>query len=142
MDVRKYAGKDLYVGDLPEVVRRGYRASVAGSLCFYADTVDGQMIDSQIRLCEATAEHLYSQYTPLDLRYRRGARPELERIVDRTLDGVTGERERLLALMRFVRDVYKLRPTGEKTAAGDPFGAAPRRRSSRRAPACATNRIP
>ena len=122
MDVRKYTGKNLYVGDLPELVQRGYRASVKGSLTYYGDSVDAQMIDDQVRLCEATADYLYAEHTPLDLRYERGTRPGLEDIVDGTLDGVKGERERLLALMRFVRDIYQLRPIGEKTASGDPFG--------------------
>jgi len=120
-DLSRYMGRELYLDDLSEVVRRAYRVSVEGSIAFYGDTVDAQMIDDQVRLCDETADYIYSDYTPLEVTYQRGSRPELEHIIDRILDGVTDAQERALTIMRFVRDIHKLRPEGDRGAAGDLF---------------------
>ena len=121
MDVKRYIGRELYLGDMPEIVQRAYRVSIGGSGAFYGDTVDAQMMDDQIRLCDETADYVYAEYTPLELKYRRGSRPELERIIDRILDGVADEQEKVLSIMRFVRDLHKLRPNGARQEGRDLF---------------------
>jgi len=50
-----------------------------------------------VRLSPETAEHLYRDYAPLDVGYRRGSRPQLEAVVD----GLTLNEDRLAALVAF-----------------------------------------
>ena len=122
MDLKRYQGHDMFLDDLPEVVRRAWRASIHRTMTFYGEeTVDGQMSHDRFRLCDETADYLYSEHTPLENRYERGTRPELEQHVARILDGVTGERERVLAVLRFVRDLHRLRPGAGTKGAADPF---------------------
>lgn len=121
MDVKRYVGRELYLGDMPEIVQRAYRASIGASIAFYGDTVDAQIMDDQIRLCDETADYVYSEYTPLEVKYQHGSRPELERIIDRILDGVDDEQDKVLSIMRFVRDLHKLRPDGDRKVGGDLF---------------------
>ena len=109
------------LSDLPEVVRRAYAASFHRTVTFYGDTVDSQMTAGRVRLCGATAEYLYAKHTPLRLRYKRGSRPELEKVVARATTGKRSERARVLAILRFVRDLYTLRPGAGDKGAMDPF---------------------
>ena len=120
-DMNRYIGRKPYLEDLPEIVQQACRHSIETSIAFYGDTVDAQIMDDQIRLCAETADYVYSEYTPLDVKYVRGSRPELERIIDRILDGVTDEQEKVLAIMRFVRDLHKHRPGGKLWAGDDLF---------------------
>ena len=48
-------------------------------------SVDRVLIDKMIRLTEASADHLYRDYTPTQAIYDRGSRPELELAVKRAL---------------------------------------------------------
>ena len=121
MDVKQYIGQELYLGDMPEAVQRAAAISMKNSIAFYGDTVDGQMIRDQIRLCDETEDYVYSEYTPLEIKYQRGSRPELERILDRILTDSDTERDRVLRILRFVRDLHKLRPGKNTEAAGDLF---------------------
>lgn len=122
MNVKRYVGHTMYLGDLPEVVRRAYAASAHRTVAFYGeDTVDTQMTHGRLRLCAETADYVYTKYTPLKIRYRRGTRPELEKLVNRILAGLTGERERVLAILRFARDLYKLRPDSGNAGTDDLF---------------------
>ena len=110
MNIKRYAGPKMFLGDLPEIVRVAYAASMHRTVSFYGDTVDTQMTLGRTRLCEATADYLYTKHTPLKILYKRGMRPELEKTVARILKGKRSERARVLALLRFVRDLYTLYP--------------------------------
>ena len=121
MNLRRYVGRNMYLGDMPEVVRRAYVASFDRTTTFYGDTVDSQMTVSRARLSAETADYLYSKHTPLKLRYKSGTRPELEKVVARVTRGKRSERARVLALLRFVRDLYLLRPGAADEGALDPF---------------------
>lgn len=110
------------LSDLPQLVQRAYTASIHRTVAFYGeDLVDSQMTHDQVRLCEATADYVYSRYTPLELKYQRGQRPELEKLVARLTVGKTSERERALAVMRCVRDLYKGVPADRAQGASDLF---------------------
>ncbi|HUV38949.1 MAG TPA: transglutaminase-like domain-containing protein, partial [Planctomycetota bacterium] len=108
--------------DLPELVRRAVRVSMKTSLTYYGDTVDGRMIDDEVRLCADTVDDLYSQHTPLETEYRPGSRPELEGYLRRVLADASTDREKVLAVMRFVRDVHTFRPGASRPGTPDPFG--------------------
>lgn len=66
--------------------------------------VDVEIIDTQLGLCEKTAEYCYTEFTPLDIQYQPGSRPLLEKVVNEVVDPDMGEREKALALMRRCRD--------------------------------------
>ncbi|MBN2289800.1 MAG: transglutaminase domain-containing protein [Candidatus Glassbacteria bacterium] len=72
---------------------------------FFGRTVDGISPEVQVTLCEATADYLYSSYTPTAVEYRRGSRPLLEKVVNEVTAGLSTDRDKILALMRFVRDL-------------------------------------
>jgi transglutaminase-like putative cysteine protease len=66
-----------------------------------AGSIDRVLSDSMVRLCPATATALYDAFTPTQVAYRPGSRPELERII-RALDlAERSEEERVAAVVRF-----------------------------------------
>ena len=122
MDVKRYVGQEMYLGDLPEVVQRACRGSIQGTITFYGpDLVDVQIMHDQVRLCEATADYVYSEYTPLEMRYERGSRPELEKVLDRILADASDERDRVLRILRFVRDLHEFGPRADEKGLDDLF---------------------
>ena len=119
MNLQRYTGHAVDLSDMPEAVQRAYPVHLRRVETFYGDTGDFQVTHRRVRLCEATADYLYSRHTPLRVKYARGTRPELEKTVARVLDGVRGERERMLAILRFVRDLYRLYPEANAQGTGD-----------------------
>jgi hypothetical protein len=68
--------------------------------------VDGEyFINSQIYLCKETAAYIYSAYTPTTVNYPRGSRPVLDKIIESMGILKLGDFERMLWLMRFIRDL-------------------------------------
>ena len=47
----------------------------------YGNNVDFQLRKEQVILCPETEDYLYSKFTPLRTRYKKGTRPRLEKIV-------------------------------------------------------------
>lgn len=76
----------------------------------YGENVEYQLRKAQVILCPQTMEYLYSEFTPLETRYVKGTRPELERMVAELSEGCVSDREQALAFMRFCRDLYKRAP--------------------------------
>lgn len=66
-------------------------------------SVDRAGIEHMIRLCGATAEFLYTEYTPPAARYRPGSRPELEVVRDGVFGDVTDVEKRVRRVARFCR---------------------------------------
>lgn len=76
----------------------------------YRQNVEFQLRSEQVILCPQTKDFLYSKFTPILTRYRKGTRPELESVVNQITAGCNTEREKVLAIMRFCRDLYKKNP--------------------------------
>jgi len=121
MMLSRYSGPKMYLGDQPEIVQRAFKASLHRTTTFYGGTVDTQMTYDRFRLCEATADYLYSKHTPRKIEYRRGTRPELEQFAAQATKGKRDERERVLGILRFVRDLHEMRPGAGDKGALDPF---------------------
>jgi len=88
------------------LTRKGCEYWLERVLGFYGEDggVDVEVIDDQVALNATTAEYLYTDYTPLELRYEKGSRPMLEAVVaGHVADGMS-DRDKALALMRRVRD--------------------------------------
>lgn len=64
-------------------------------------TVDQTLTKRMIRLCAETADYLYTGYTPVDVRYRQGSRPELERYVEQVVASCEGSVDRIGEIVRF-----------------------------------------
>ncbi len=44
-------------------------------------SVDRELARAMVRLCRETADHLYSSFTPLEIHYEPGSRPQIERVL-------------------------------------------------------------
>jgi hypothetical protein len=62
-------------------------------------SVDRVLASSLVRLSRQTADYLYASFTPLEVRYPPGTRPQLEAIVDSICP--RGTEERLAAIIEF-----------------------------------------
>ncbi len=104
-----YTGRDAWKRLVGENRQEAYRLNFRQLGINYGDTVDFQLRQEQVLLCPQTVDFLYGQFTPTTVRYQKGSRPELEKVVARVTAGCKTEREKVLALMRFCRDLYKKR---------------------------------
>lgn len=76
-------------------------------LGYYGDDarqVDIGIIDGQLPLTAETAPHIYSDFTPTTVNYRRGDRPMLEEVVASVVRPGMSDVEKTLALLRRCRD--------------------------------------
>lgn len=64
-------------------------------------SVDRVLMERMIRLCPETAPYLYTEYTPTQVRYEKGSRPEIERYVGAAISGCRSDEERLEGLVTF-----------------------------------------
>lgn len=64
-------------------------------------SVDRVLMERMIRLCPETANYLYTDYTPTQVRYEKGSRPEMERYVEVATTGCGSDEERLEGLVTF-----------------------------------------
>jgi hypothetical protein len=88
------------------LTRKGVELWLERVLGFYGEDggVDVEVINDQIILNERTREYLYSAYTPKEIKYERGSRPLLDKVVAEHVRPSMSDREKALALMRRVRD--------------------------------------
>ena len=81
----------------------------------YGENVDFQLRKRQILLTPQTADFLYQKYIPVP-RDAQGSRPELEKVVAQATVGCRTTEDKVLALMRYCRDLKKT----SKVAPGNP----------------------
>jgi len=105
-DLTPYTGRAAELTIAGEARRRAFRANYAQLFINYGNTVDFQLRQEQVILCEETVDFLYSEFTPLIIRYEPGSRPQLEEVVGRATDGCTSDRDAAVRLMRLCRDLY------------------------------------
>jgi len=107
-DIRQYGLLELPERTDCEIVREVLQLwQKRVGLVYTPDMVDWQIGQGCILLCSATRDHLYSDFTPLELQYRPGSRPVLEQILQDRIraQDCRSQRELALAIMRFVRDL-------------------------------------
>ena len=78
----------------------------------YGGTVDGQIHEKVVLLTPQTADFLYTRFTPTEVSYQPGTRPVLESTVSEVTAGCSTDREKVLALLRYVRDLAIQTRTG------------------------------
>ncbi len=71
----------------------------------YGGTVDGQIHEKVVLLAPQTVDFLYTRFTPTKVSYQTGSRPLLEARVSEVTAGCSTDREKVLALLRYVRDL-------------------------------------
>ena len=94
----------LLIGD--PLIRTGCELWLERVLAFYGEDggVDVEVIADEVILNEKSVDYLYSDFTPMEMQYQPGSRPMLEAIVaEHAKDGMT-DHEKVLVLMRRVRD--------------------------------------
>jgi transglutaminase superfamily protein len=102
----EFMGRDQWKTFDDPLTQEGCTLWLERVLCYFGENggVDVEIIDGQLGLTAKTADHLYSDFTPLDLHYVPGSRPMLERVVAEVVSDGMSERKKALALMRRCRD--------------------------------------
>lgn len=77
-------------------------------------TVDSVLLDEMVKLVPKTAEYLYSGYTPLTVKYRKGTRPHLEQVIKDAV-GRKDPASKAKSLMDFCHNIPARFPTPEKS---------------------------
>ncbi|MBN1342976.1 MAG: family 20 glycosylhydrolase [Phycisphaerae bacterium] len=105
-DLQPYTGKNAWKAVVGDHRQSAYRLNYDQLHANYGDAVEFQLRAQQVILCPQTAEFLYTRFTPTTVRYRKGARPELENVVAKATAGCATDKDKALALMRYCRDLY------------------------------------
>ena len=98
------AGAERIVGDKR---RAAYIANYNQMDVNYRGGVEFQLRRNMVLLCPQTAQFLYQSFTPERMSYSGGPRRYLEDTVHRVVAPEGDASEKVLALMRFCRDLYK-----------------------------------
>ncbi len=109
-DLKPYQGRDSYVRIDGELRQKMFLAVFDEIQRLYGGTVDGQLHEEVVLLCPQTADFLYSEFTPTRVSYQKGSRPVLEAKAGDLTRGLDTDRQKVLALLRYVRDLYKGSP--------------------------------
>ena len=110
MDISQYTGiriADVLSGRFRDV----YKACWDYMRCAFGENVEFERLSRQILLCLETEAYLY-QEPDQPVRYVFRSRPVLEQVVGEVTAKACNDRERVLAILRFVRDLY-LKVDGE-----------------------------
>jgi len=103
--ILKYTGSNIPDVLPDDIAKNTYRIAIRCMHETFGDNVEYEQTLRQILLCDATRDYLYGD-APAPVRYVPGTRPMLEQVVAETTAGCTTEREKVLALLCFVRDNY------------------------------------
>ena len=104
--LKAYTGEDAHTAIVGEERKKAYLLNFSQMQANYGDNVDFQLRAEQVILCPQTVDFLYGGFTPLTVRYQKGSRPQLERVVADHTAGCKSESAKALALMRYCRDLY------------------------------------
>lgn len=72
----------------------------------WGNNVEFQRMENQVLFCPETRDYLYGQ-KPDAVKYIVGSRPFLEKIVDGACEGCSTDREKVLAILVYIRDLHK-----------------------------------
>ena len=73
----------------------------------HPDSVDMVLMKNMILLCKETREFLYTEYTPLNILYKRGSRPKLEKYVELTTAKSKSTEDKIKSICRFVHELQE-----------------------------------
>ena len=101
MDLAKHKGVGADHGDA-KVTAVALENATYSQTIYRKGSVDHVSFDQAMALQPATADYLYSQYTPLDQPFVPGTRPFLERLTTKVTDGFTTDRDKAIALVDWI----------------------------------------
>ena len=104
MDIKDYQGLNILNVLKTDDEKWAYTMNWEQLHINYGDNVEWQRLKEQIVLCPETRDYLYSEPGPV--RYEKGSRPVLENEVGRVIAGCKTDREKILAILAFIRDLY------------------------------------
>lgn len=90
-----------------EDVRQGVKNWLSRVIGYYGDKfdrVDMQVIKDQIILNKTTAKYIYNDLTSLEIKYQKGSRPFLEKVLSQVITDKMSDTEKVFAIMRRCRD--------------------------------------
>lgn len=103
-DIKAYTGKSI-ADRLEGIQRECYLAAWDWMEYAWGDNVEFQRLNSQILLCDETREYLYAEKPCV--KYKRGDRPALDKLGDEICAGLVSEREKVLAILTYIRDMHE-----------------------------------
>lgn len=65
------------------------------------NSVDIELIQNMIKLCDETKDYLYETYTPPAVKYKRGSRPVIEAIINCIIQHYNNDENRILAIAEY-----------------------------------------
>lgn len=103
--IKKYTGENIAT-TLEGLARETYIACASYMHEAFGDNVEYERMLYHVLLCEDTKEYLYGK-PPGPVRYVPGSRPVLEKIVAEVTEGCETQRDKVLAILVYIRDLYK-----------------------------------
>lgn len=101
--LKEYSGARL-AEKLSPHAREMYESCLAYMHAAFGDNVEYErLVTDQVVLCPATREALYMKPEPV--KYKRGMRPILDKIVDEVTRDKTTEQDKAIAIMAYIRDL-------------------------------------
>ena len=105
LDINAYKGKNI-ADRLDGISKECYTAAWNWMEHAWGDNVEFQRLSEQVLLCAETRGYLYDMDSP-KLKYVRGTRPLLDKIGDGICRDLKTDREKVLAILCYVRDMHK-----------------------------------
>ena len=106
MDITRYTGVNIPDVLKTENEKQTYRWCMEYMHQNFGDNVEYEHMLRQVLLCDETRDYLYGN-PPAPVPYVRGMRPVLDRVVDEVTAGCRTDREKVMAILRYVRDLYQ-----------------------------------
>jgi len=107
MNLEPYTGLNILNVLKTDAEKGMYKSNWEQLYLNYGDNVEWQRLRHQVLLCDETRDELYK--APKPVKYVKGTRPYLEKKVNEVVKDCKSDRERVLALMVYIRDLYKSR---------------------------------
>lgn len=104
-NIDQYKGKEI-AERLDGLSKECYLCAWKWMECAWGDTVEFERLAEQILYCKETEDYLYA-VPPEPVKYVKGTRPQLEGIVDDVCKDLKTDRERILAIFVYLRDLHK-----------------------------------
>lgn len=105
MNIKDYMGINI-ADRLKGISKECYLAAWNWMEGAWGQNVEFERLSSQILLCEETRNYLYADENPVS-HYVKGERPILEKIANEVCKDCKSDREKVLAILVYVRDLHK-----------------------------------
>ncbi|MBO4940610.1 MAG: transglutaminase domain-containing protein [Clostridia bacterium] len=104
-NIEKYKGKEI-AERLDGLAKECYLYSWDWMEKAWTNTVEFERMSEQILYCKETEDYLYA-VSPEPVKYVKGTRPQLEKVVDEVCKGLKTDREKVIAIFVYLRDLHK-----------------------------------